>query len=63
MTDLQAQPMFQSLISYALCRKALLLTEWGIVPMNGAGPVRVRLEPREGTNTKDLPLVLETPCH
>jgi hypothetical protein len=62
-TDSRTQPMFHSVISYALCGKAPLLTELGIVPTNRIGPVRVRLEPREGTDTKDLPLVLEAPCH
>ena len=61
-TDLRTQPMFQAVISYALCGKAPLLTELGIVLMDVVGPVRVRLEPREGTETKDLPLVLEALC-
>jgi len=63
MTDPRTRPMFQSVISYALCGTTPLLTELGIVPMNIAGPVRVRLEPRPGTDIKDLPLVLEAPCH
>jgi hypothetical protein len=62
-TDPRTQPMFRSVISYALCGKAPLLNELGIVPTNVAGPVRVRLEPREGTDTQDLPLTLEAPCH
>jgi hypothetical protein len=61
-TDLRTQPMFQSVISYALCGKAPLLTELGIVLTDVVGPVRVRLEPREEAETKDLPLVLEAPC-
>ena len=63
MTDPRTRPMFQSVISYALCGTTPLLTELGIVPMKIAGPVRVRLEPRPGTDIKDLPLVLEAPCH
>lgn len=62
-TDSRTQPMFQSVIFYALCRKAPLLSELGIVLTDVAGPVRVRLEPREGTDTQDLPLILEAPCH
>ena len=62
-TDPRTKPMFQSVTSYALCGKAPLLTELDIRPMDMTGPMRVRLEPREGTDTMDLPLVLEAPCH
>jgi hypothetical protein len=61
-TDLRTQPMFQSVLSYALCGKAPLLTELGIILTDITGPIRVRLEPREGAETKDLPLVLEALC-
>jgi hypothetical protein len=61
--DPRTQPMFQAVISYALCGNAPLLSELGVGSTDMAGPVRVRLEPREGTDTQDLPLILEAPCH
>jgi hypothetical protein len=47
---------------YALCGDAPLLRELGIDPLQVAGRVRVRYEPRHGTDLGDLPRVLEAPC-
>jgi hypothetical protein len=54
--------LFRSVSRYALCGEAPLLRELGIDPTDVAGPVRVRYEPRPGTNRGDWPLVLEAPC-
>jgi len=39
-----------------------LLRDLGIDPVGVAGRVRIRLQPRSGSNLADLPLVLEPPC-
>jgi hypothetical protein len=47
---------------YALCGDAPLLRELGVNPDDVRGPVRIRYEPRPGTDMGDLPRVLEAPC-
>jgi hypothetical protein len=61
-TDPRTAPLFRSVARAALCGEAPLLRELGIDPDDIAGPVRVRYEPRPGTDLGDLPRVLEAPC-
>jgi hypothetical protein len=61
-TDPRVAPMFDSVARYALCGNAPLLRELQIDPGNVRGLVRVRLEPRPGSDTGDLPLSFEAPC-
>jgi hypothetical protein len=61
-TDPHTRPMFEDVAAYALCGDAPLLGELGIDRAPVSGPVRVRLEPRPGTDVGDLPRVLEAPC-
>ena len=61
-TDERTRPLFESVACYALCGEAPLLRELGIDPAEVAGPVRVRYEPRPGTDLGDLPRVLEALC-
>jgi hypothetical protein len=61
-TDERTRPLFESVARYALSGAAPLLRELGIDPAEVAGPVRVRYEPRPGTDLGDLPRVLEAPC-
>jgi hypothetical protein len=49
-------------LAYALCGDAPLLRELGIDPARVRGPVRLRYEPRPGTDLGELPRVLEAPC-
>jgi hypothetical protein len=49
-------------MAYALCGDAPLLRELGIDPAQVRGPVRLRYEPRPGTDMGELPRVLEAPC-
>jgi hypothetical protein len=61
-TDERTQPLFRSVMAYALCGKAPLLREMGVDPAQIAGPVRVRYEPLPGSELGDLPRMLEAPC-
>ena len=57
------RPMFDSVARYALCGEAPVLRELGIDPRGVApGSVRVRLEPRPGSELGGLPLLIEPPC-
>ena len=49
-------------MAYAVCGDAPLLRELGIDPAQVRGPVRLRYEPRPGTDMGELPRVLEAPC-
>jgi len=60
-SDDRTSPMLNSVLTYALRSGSPLLTELGIDTTDRAGPVRVRLVPREGTDAGTLPLVLGTP--
>ncbi len=62
LSDPITQPMFQAVAKYGLCGKAPLLSELGIDPSTVIGVRRIRLEPRAGSQTGELPLVLEVPC-
>lgn len=61
-TDPRTRPMFQAVMSYALCGEAPLLRELGIDPVSIAGQVRVHFEPLPGTDMGNLPQVLEPVC-
>jgi hypothetical protein len=61
-TDERTRPLFESVARYALCGDAPLLRELGVDPAEVAGAVRVRYEPRAGSDLGSLPLVLEAPC-
>ena len=61
-SDPITQPMFQAVARYALCGEAPLLSELGIDPSTVIGVRRIRLEPRAGSQTGELPLVLEVSC-
>jgi hypothetical protein len=61
--DPRTRPMFESVARYALCGEAPVLRELGIDPGQVEdGTLRVRLEPRPGTDLGDLKTVLEAPC-
>ena len=49
-------------LTYSLCGDAPLLRELGLDPARAVGPVRLRYEPRPGTDMGELPRVLEAPC-
>lgn len=61
-TDPNAKPMFDAVSRYALCGEAPLLKELGIEPNRIRGQLRIRLEPRPGTDLGNLPKMLEPPC-
>ena len=61
-TDPNGRLMFEAVARYALCGAAPLLRELGIEPNDVQGRVRIRLEPRPGTDIGDLPKTLEPPC-
>jgi hypothetical protein len=54
--------MFDAVSHFALCGEAPLLRELGIEPNRVRGQVRIRLEPRLGTDLGNLPKILEPPC-
>ncbi len=56
------KPLFEAVVRYGLCGNAPLLRELGVDPASVRGPRHVRLEPRAGSNTGDLPLLLEVSC-
>jgi hypothetical protein len=61
-TDERTRPLFESVARYALCGDAPLLRELGVDPADVDGAVRVRYEPRVGSDLDNLLLVLEAPC-
>jgi hypothetical protein len=61
-TDSNSKRLFDAVAKYALCGNAPLLQELGIAPGEINGPVRIRLEPRPGTDIGALPTTLEAPC-
>ncbi len=60
--DPRTRPMFESAARYALCGEAPVLRELGLDPARVAGRVRLRFEPRAGSDVGSLPLELEPPC-
>jgi len=61
-SDATLRPMFESVSRYALCGKAPLLHEMGIDTKNMQGNPVVRLQPRPGSQTGELPLLFEPRC-
>jgi hypothetical protein len=61
-SDARTRPMFDAVSRYAVCGEGPLLRELGIDTRGAAGPVRIRLLPREGSDTGSLPLVFVPPC-
>jgi hypothetical protein len=61
-SDPRTLPMYDAVSRYALCGDAPILRELGVDPTQIAGRIRIRLEPREGASTGDLPLQLEPTC-
>lgn len=61
-TDARTRGMYDSVAHYALCGDAPILRELGVDPETVAGGVSVRLRPRDGSSTGDLPLLLEPRC-
>ena len=61
-TDARTRPLFEAVATHVLCGERPLLRELGIDPATVSGPVRLRLEPRPGTNPNHLPTVLEVAC-
>jgi hypothetical protein len=60
-SEARARRMFDAVSRYAICRRTLL-DELEIQPPRECGTLRVRVVPREGSNTGNLPLVLVPPC-
>ena len=54
--------MLIAIARYALCGDAPLLREFGLDPTQIKGPVRVRLQPLEGTDTGELTTKFVAPC-
>jgi hypothetical protein len=61
-TDARTKPMFDAVMTYALCDELRLLRELGVDPNSVAGNVRIRLEPVKNTDMGELPGVLEARC-
>lgn len=61
-TNPKTRPMFESVINYALCGRAVLLGELGIDMGHRVGPVRVRYEPLPDSQMNNLPRLLEPTC-
>lgn len=61
-SDPNSKPLFDAVARYALCGDAPLLRELGHVPGEMDGRLRIRLEPRPGTDIGALPKILEAPC-
>ena len=59
--DPATRPMFESVARHALCGDAPLLRELGLDAAD-VRDLRLRLVPRAGSETGDLPLVLAVPC-
>ena len=58
----RSRRMLISIARYALCADAPLLREFGLDPGRIDGPVRIRLEPLEGTDTTGLVTEFTAPC-
>lgn len=61
-SERRSRPMFDAVAAYALCGEAPLLRELGLEPTDITGQVRLRLQPRPGSELGALPLVLEPRC-
>jgi hypothetical protein len=61
-SDERLRPTYDSVAKYAVCGDAPLLRELGIDVSSVRGGLRLRLQPRAGSETQDLNLSLETRC-
>jgi hypothetical protein len=61
-SDPHTKPVFDAVARYALCGNAPLLRELGVVPGGVDRRLRIRLDPRPGTDLGSLPATLEAPC-
>lgn len=61
-TEPRTRPLFDSVARYALCGDAPILSELGLDPRKVSGRVRVRLDPRPGSELGELPLTIAAPC-
>lgn len=61
-SDPRTRAMFNSVADYGLCTGAPLLRDLGIDPADVRGSFAIRLEPRAGTNSEKLPLLISSPC-
>ncbi len=61
-SDERTRALFNSVASYGLCKGAPLLRDLGISPANVRGGFVIRLQPRAGTNSENLPLLISAPC-
>ena len=61
-TDPRTRALFAAVATHSFCGAAPLLRELGIDSAAGGQGVRVRLEPRPGSQVADLPLVLQIAC-
>jgi len=62
-SDRVTRPMFESVARYALCGDAPLLRELGIPANEILGSPRVRVTPRPGVVTGQLPMEYVPPCN
>jgi hypothetical protein len=60
-TDPRTRPMFEAVLSHALCGESPLLRELGIDPDQIVGPVRIRFVPLPAASPA-LPRYLVAPC-
>jgi len=56
------QPLFDAVSQSAFCGKESVLSELGVDTSAAAGPLRIRVEPRAGHPTPEVPLILEIAC-
>jgi hypothetical protein len=61
-SDPRTRAMFDSVARYALCGEAPILRELGVDPGAVSEHLRVRLDPRPGSELGDLPLTIEPVC-
>jgi hypothetical protein len=61
-TDPAARPMFDAVLRRSVCGERPLLREIGLDPARIVGDVRVRFEPRPGTDLGPLPRLIVASC-
>jgi len=61
-SDSRTRAMFDAIAVHALCGDSPLLRELGLQLRDIAGSISIKLLPRRGSKTDDLPLVISPPC-
>jgi len=61
-TDPRTRPMYSAVVSYALCGRAPLLRELGVVPADISEVPVIRLIPRPGTRFGETPFLIAPSC-